>query len=194
MRADAKKILSSAVKTLERNPETSILITGSCDVRGSEEYNDKLGRKRGESVKKFMLDEGVSEDKVKIISRGKLDAVAPLGDPEGMQKDRNAHFVIAEVQEVMIPAPEAKNLLEQEPQVKAVEEGKYIVEKEENVESAVKVSQREYTIKSGDSLWKIAEKEMGSGHRWKYLYEVNKDRIANPKKLKVGRKIVIPVE
>jgi nucleoid-associated protein YgaU len=43
-------------------------------------------------------------------------------------------------------------------------------------------------------LWKIAAKELGGGHRWKYLYELNKDKIKNPNKLKPGTKITIPIE
>jgi len=124
-----------------------------------------------------------------MISRGKLDAVAPVKDIFGMAKDRNAQFMVAEVEEINIPyagkPPEDATV---------VEEGKYVEEKEEKVESPVKVSTKEYIIQKNDSLWKIAEKEMGSGHRWKYLYELNKDRIKNPKKLKAGTKIEIPIE
>jgi len=189
LRDDAAKILENAVSALNKNPETSILITGNCDIRGSETYNEKLGKQRGEAVKKFMLDNGVSENHIRIVSRGKLDAVAPITDLVGMQKDRNAQFMIAEVEEVMIPY-EGKPPEEAKP----IEEGKFIEEKKENVESEVKVSQKEYTIQKNDSLWKIAEKELGSGHRWKYLYELNKDRIKNPNKLKAGQKIIIPIE
>jgi len=189
LRDDAAKILENAVSALNKNPETSILITGNCDIRGSETYNEKLGKQRGEAVKKFMLDNGVSENRIRIVSRGKLDAVAPITDLVGMQKDRNAQFMIAEVEEVMIPY-EGKPPEEAKP----IEEGKFIEEKKENVESEVKVSQKEYTIQKNDSLWKIAEKELGSGHRWKYLYELNKDRIKNPNKLKAGQKIIIPIE
>jgi outer membrane protein OmpA-like peptidoglycan-associated protein len=191
LRDDAAKILENAVSALNKNPETSILITGNCDIRGSEAYNEKLGKLRGDAVKKFMLDNGVSESRIRIVSRGKLDAVAPISDLAGMQKDRNAQFMIAEVEEVMIPAPDLPQIQQE---AKSVEEGKYIIEKEEHVESAVKVSQKEYIIKKGDSLWKIAKEELGSGHRWKYLYELNKDKIKNPNKLKAGQKITIPIE
>lgn len=59
LRSDAIVILEDAVGTLKRNPETSILITGNCDMRGNENYNEKLGRKRAESVQKFMFDKGM---------------------------------------------------------------------------------------------------------------------------------------
>src|SRR3989338_8789615 len=100
LRDDHISILNNAVKTLQRNPEADILITGNCDVRGSDEYNLKLGKKRGVTVKQFILDKGILEERIKIISRGKLDAVAPISDLVGMQKDRNAQFMIAEVEEV----------------------------------------------------------------------------------------------
>lgn len=190
LRDDHLAILKKAVKTLQNNPQANILITGNCDARGSDEYNLKLGKKRGAAVQQFMLENGIEEERVKIISRGKLDAVAPVTDIEGMQKDRNAQFMIAEVEELMMPTPQKPT----DPGVKEVEEGKYMVETQEKVESEPQASTKEYTIQKNDSLWKIAAKEMGSGHRWKYLYEFNKDRIKDPNKLKAGKVILIPIE
>ncbi len=193
IRPDHTAILEKAIKTLQHNPQASILITGNCDTRGSVEYNQKLGKKRGEVIKEYMLSHGIAEDRVKIISRGKLDAVASITDLVGMQKDRNAQFMVAEVEEVMIPNFEQEQGEDAKAATK-VEEGKYLIEKEEKVDSAVQVSTKEYVIQKNDSLWKIAKNELGSGHRWKYLYEFNKERIKNPNKLKAGTKILIPVE
>ncbi len=190
LREDHTPILQKAVKTLERNPEASILITGNCDARGTDEYNLKLGAKRSNVVKEYMLDNGITEDRIKIVSRGKLDAVAPVKDVVGMQKDRNAQFMVAEIEEFNVPADE----IPQDENVQKTDEGKYVVEEKENVESAPKASTREYTIQPNDSLWKIAKEEMGNGNRWKYLYELNKDRIKNPNKLRKGTVIIIPVE
>ena len=190
LRDDHIPILNSAVKTLQRNPQADILITGNCDVRGSVEYNLKLGKKRGETVEQLMLDKGIPKERIKIISRGKLDAVAPINDLMGMQKDRNAQFMIAEVEEVMLPA----GSFPEEKEARSVEEGKYVIEKDEKVESQVKVSTREYVVQKNDSLWKIAERELGKGTRWKYLYEINKNRIKDPHRLKAGQTIIIPVE
>ncbi|MBI5150318.1 MAG: OmpA family protein [Candidatus Omnitrophica bacterium] len=190
LRDDHLPLLDNAVKALERNLEANILITGNCDARGSSEYNLKLGKKRGEVVEQYMLDHGISQDRVKIISRGKLDAVAPISDLVGMQKDRNAQFMVAEVEEILIPGSEAA----QYPQAQQTGEGNLMVEDQENVETAVKVSTHEYVVQKNDSLSKIAQQEMGAGHRWKYLYELNKDRIKDPNKLREGQTILIPVE
>lgn len=191
IRDDSRRILSDAVRLLRRNPDADILITGNCDARGSENYNLKLGRERAEAVKQFMLAEGIPEERIRIISRGKLDAIAPVTDLAGMQKDRNAQFMVAEVEEMMIPYEGGEEIIKES---QPVEEGKYIQEKQELVEGEVNVSTKEYVVRKGDSLSKIAQREYGKAHRWKYLYELNKDRIKNPNRLKVGQKIIIPVE
>jgi len=192
IREDAAVILEDTVRVLNKNPQSDILVTGSCDARGSEKYNEKLGRQRAQAVSDFMLSKGIPSEHIRIISRGKLDAIAPISDLVGMQKDRNAQFMIAEVQEVMLPAPELPQEVKED--AKPLEEGKYLIEKEEKIESEIKVSTKEYTVKKGDTLWKIAEKELGNGSRWKYLYELNKDKIKNPNKLRSGKKIILPVE
>lgn len=202
IREDAADILKNAAKTLQRNPETDILVSGNCDTRGTESYNEKLGRKRADSVRQFLVGQGIEETRVRIISHGKLNAVAPVTDLIGMQKDRNAQFMIAEVEEVMIPYQEGKTPPSAitneaaEEKIEAVSEpaSEEQATEEETIESSVQVTTRDYVVQKNDSLWTIAQKELGSGHRWKYLYELNKDRIKNPNKLRVGTRIVIPVE
>jgi outer membrane protein OmpA-like peptidoglycan-associated protein len=192
LRGDARKILEQAVWTLKHNPAASILITGNCDIRGSEKYNEKLGHRRADTVKQFMIDNGIPESNIKIVSRGKLDAIASVTDIVGMQKDRNAQFMIAEVEEVMIPytGEEPAEISD----ATKVGENKYVIEEEKNVESKVKVSTKEYIVKKGDTLSSIARAELGKANRWKYLYEINKEKIKSPDKLKAGTKIIIPIE
>ena len=49
-----------------------------------------------------------------------------------------------------------------------------------------------YTVVRGDSLWKIAQKQLGSGKKWTELYEANKDTIKNPSLIYIGQTLVIP--
>ncbi len=54
------------------------------------------------------------------------------------------------------------------------------------------VGKRTYRIKSGDSLWKIAERELGDGLKWQKIYDANRKRLPSKTDLKVGTVIVIP--
>ncbi len=51
---------------------------------------------------------------------------------------------------------------------------------------------REYTIKSGDTLSKIAQQYYGNASDWKKIHEANKDKIKDPNKIFPGQKIIIP--
>ena len=182
LRDDARDILDKAMYTLNHNLKADILITGNADIRGSEQYNQKLGERRASAVQNYMSQLGLAPERIRILSRGKLDALAPVHDIVGMQKDRNAQFMIAEVEEVMIPADKA-NLFEDK-----------VIEEKQEVESAVRVSTKEYTIQAGDTLWGIAKREYGDGRQWKRIYEFNKEELPNPNRPRKGARIQIPVE
>jgi nucleoid-associated protein YgaU len=50
-----------------------------------------------------------------------------------------------------------------------------------------------YTVKKGDNLWNIAKKHLGSGSKWKDIYNANKGVIgSNPNLIYAGQKITIP--
>lgn len=50
----------------------------------------------------------------------------------------------------------------------------------------------EYTVVKGDSLSKIALRELGDANRWEEIYEANKDSIKDPNLIHVGQKLAIP--
>ena len=49
-----------------------------------------------------------------------------------------------------------------------------------------------YTIQSGDSLWKIAQKHYGDGNKWNALFEANREVIKDPDKIYPGQQIRVP--
>jgi peptidoglycan-associated lipoprotein len=58
----------------------SIRIIGHADARGSETYNDKLGKRRAESVKLTLEKMGVSPERLLTVTDGKLGASLPTED------------------------------------------------------------------------------------------------------------------
>jgi nucleoid-associated protein YgaU len=53
---------------------------------------------------------------------------------------------------------------------------------------------KSYTVKSGDSLWKISEQMYGNGNDWRRIYEANKDRIQTPDVIQPGWVLTIPAQ
>ncbi len=52
---------------------------------------------------------------------------------------------------------------------------------------------KSYTVKSGDTLWDIAQKHLGAGSRWQEIYNLNKSVIgSDPAKIRAGQTFVLP--
>ncbi|MBX2852466.1 MAG: LysM peptidoglycan-binding domain-containing protein [Phycisphaeraceae bacterium] len=49
---------------------------------------------------------------------------------------------------------------------------------------------RTYTIRKGDTLWSIAQREYGDGQKWRDISAANPS--VDPKKLAVGQQITLP--
>ena len=62
----------------------------------------------------------------------------------------------------------------------------------EETAAEAKTEGRTYTVKSGDTLWKIAEKMYGSGGKYMKIFEANTDLLENPDKIRPGQELVIP--
>jgi nucleoid-associated protein YgaU len=50
----------------------------------------------------------------------------------------------------------------------------------------------DYTVKKGDSLWKIAETYYGNGSKYKGIFEANKLMLKDPDKIYLGQMLRIP--
>jgi len=92
IRPDAEQALIADVNTLSKHKMIIITIEGHCDDRGSEEYNLGLGDRRATAAKTFLVNAGVSADRIYTISYGKSRPVCTDTTEECWQKNRRAHF------------------------------------------------------------------------------------------------------
>ena len=70
--SDAKKALIPTAQFLRENPRVRLVVEGYCDERGSDEYNMKLGQRRAESVKDFLVRHAVPDTRVSTVSYGRI--------------------------------------------------------------------------------------------------------------------------
>lgn len=55
-------------------------------------------------------------------------------------------------------------------------------------------AQRTYTVVSGDSLSKIAQREYGDAKKWPVIFDANRDKISNPDLIHPGQVLTIPAD
>lgn len=64
-------------KVLKSNPDLKIMISGNCDVTGSENENNRLGMRRAENVKNHLIKQyGIDASRLSTESKGEKDPMA----------------------------------------------------------------------------------------------------------------------
>ncbi len=84
--------LESAYQYLSENPNHKLLIEGHCDWRGTAEYNLALGDRRASSAKDYLVQLGLSRDRIETVSKGDMEAIVGGSESE-MQRDRRAELI-----------------------------------------------------------------------------------------------------
>jgi len=85
-------ILDFAVEQLNRCPNVRMDIDGHTDSVGSEEYNQSLGQRCAESVKRYFVDHGVRASRIKARSFGESRPVASNDTDDGRQTNRRVEL------------------------------------------------------------------------------------------------------
>lgn len=100
IREDARAVLSrnsDALKTLFQDyPGVAVVIEGHADERGSAEYNLGLADRRATAAKEFLVQLGVSADRLKPVSYGKERPQCTDSNESCWQQNRRAHFSIGQ--------------------------------------------------------------------------------------------------
>jgi len=94
LRDDGRSSLDHNYNLMKEFPDVMVKIEGHCDERGTVEYNLSLGEKRANSTKDYLVNLGISPDRISTISYGK-ERPADNGHSEAAwAKNRRAEFRI----------------------------------------------------------------------------------------------------
>jgi OOP family OmpA-OmpF porin len=83
IKAEFAPVLDEGAQTLQDNPEVRISIEGHTDSIGSDSYNQRLSERRADAVKQYLVEKGVSADRLETRGYGESQPVAPNTTPEG---------------------------------------------------------------------------------------------------------------
>ena len=75
---------------LRKNKNLNVTIEGHADERGTREYNLALGEKRATAVRDYLVIEGISPDRVRVISYGKEKPAVVGSNDMAWSKNRRA--------------------------------------------------------------------------------------------------------
>ena len=90
--AEAGEIMKANAEWLKAHPQTKVRIEGNCDERGTNEYNQVLGQRRAANAKKYLIDMGISGQRISLISYGKEKSICTDSTESCWQKNRRDDF------------------------------------------------------------------------------------------------------
>ncbi|MFW6019982.1 MAG: OmpA family protein [Bacteroidales bacterium] len=90
----SKVELNRLIGLLKNNPEMEIRIQGHTDSQGDEEYNEKLSENRAKSVYNYLVEHGISEERLSYKGFGESQPIADNDTKEGRAKNRRTEFEV----------------------------------------------------------------------------------------------------
>jgi len=92
LRADAVSLLQKHASLVKPGEPWTVLVQGHADTRGPAEYNRQLARRRAQAVKQFLIELGVPDTSIKVVTLGQEGAICDDPGIECQQLNRRVHL------------------------------------------------------------------------------------------------------
>lgn len=89
--------LDSLYHLLLKYPTMEIKISGHTDSQGSHEYNLVLSESRALAVYSYLVEKGISTERLDFVGFGKMQPIATNETPEGRQQNRRVEFEVVKI-------------------------------------------------------------------------------------------------
>jgi adhesin transport system outer membrane protein len=94
LKPEGQKNLDDLLSKIKGQNYESIVVVGHTDAMGSDEYNQVLSVARAQSVKSYMLSQGVPDAKVRVEGKGKSSPIASNDTLPGRIKNRRVEITV----------------------------------------------------------------------------------------------------
>jgi outer membrane protein OmpA-like peptidoglycan-associated protein len=94
VRAAAAENLRNLASSLDKYPNTDLLIVGHTDSVGTSTYNQDLSERRARATALYLASVGVDASRLRTVGRGETEPVAPNASDAGRQQNRRVEVAI----------------------------------------------------------------------------------------------------
>jgi outer membrane protein OmpA-like peptidoglycan-associated protein len=92
LKAETVGVFVDIIKILDEYPTSKFTVEGHTDSVGSEKLNQSLSEKRANSVRDFLVKEGVSADRLTAIGYGEAKPIATNNTRAGRKQNRRVEI------------------------------------------------------------------------------------------------------
>jgi outer membrane protein OmpA-like peptidoglycan-associated protein len=94
LKAGVASNLGRLATFLNQNPGRNVEIEGHTDNVGSDEYNQALSQRRADSVRSFLIQQGIGPERIRTSGKGEHQPVADNESGGGRQQNRRVEVII----------------------------------------------------------------------------------------------------
>ncbi|HEV2173335.1 MAG TPA: peptidoglycan-associated lipoprotein Pal [Nitrospira sp.] len=91
---EGRQALSRDAQWMKSNGGAAVKVEGHCDERGTSAYNMVLGEKRAKAVRNYLVELGVSANRLSVVSYGKERPFCADHAESCYQQNRRGHLVV----------------------------------------------------------------------------------------------------
>lgn len=91
---EGRQALSRDAEWAKANPDAKLKIEGHCDERGTSAYNIVLGEKRAKTVRNYLVELGITANRLSVVSYGKERPFCKDHTESCYAQNRRGHVVV----------------------------------------------------------------------------------------------------
>lgn len=97
LKSGAGPHLDKLANFLSQHPDRTVTIEGHTDSVGSDESNFSLSQRRADSVKSYLVRQGVESRRIQTVGKGEDNPVADNDSASGRQQNRRVEVIIVDM-------------------------------------------------------------------------------------------------
>jgi outer membrane protein OmpA-like peptidoglycan-associated protein len=91
---ESRAVLPALVRQVRERPSPEVVVIGHTDTIGASDLNQQLGQRRADTVRRVLVDAGVSPDVIESRSHGEADPIVRTGDETSQPANRRVEITL----------------------------------------------------------------------------------------------------